>query len=531
MPGIFISYRREDAAGWAGRLTESLRRRFPKEQVFQDIAAITVGEDFVAAIERALAACNVVLVLIGPNWLRAENAAGLRRLDDENDFVRLEVARALPRTDLKVIPVLVGGARMPRAEELPADLAALTRRHAFELSDTRWDYDVGQLAGQLAPLAAESRPWRGTRVATVAAGACALIAGAWYLLAPHGGVERAAPPAAFPLPNAPAQKGAGPEASGGATPYAGKPVPQASGPVPAEKGRSDPASAVKAGATFRDCAECPEMVVLPPGEFMMGSSRKDDRHESNELPRHPVKIAYRLAVGKFEVTRGQFAAFAKATGYESRAYCSAQDGRGEFKLGWEDPALEQDASHPVVCVSWTDAQAYVKWLSAKTGKPYRLLSEAEWEYAARGGTGSPFYWAAAYAEGVNSICGRENVEDQSLAARLGDTFSGRQVRESGAACSDGHAFTAPVGKYPPNPFGLHDMGGNVSEWVIDCYSGYTEAAGNGAPVRPLPGECGHRALRGGSWWGEAAQARPARRTGLNASAAYPSLGFRVAREF
>ena len=530
MPGIFISYRREDAAGWAGRLTESLRRRFPKEQVFQDIAAITVGEDFVAAIERALAACNVVLVLIGPNWLRAENAAGARRLDDENDFVRLEVARALPRTDLKVIPVLVGGARMPRAEELPADLAALTRRHAFELSDTRWDYDVGQLAGQLAPLAAESRPWRGTRVAMVAAGACALIAGAWYLLAPQG-VERAAPPAAFPLPNAPAVTAPTPEPAGGTTPSAGKPVPQASGPVPAEKGRSDPASAVKAGATFRDCAECPEMVVLPPGEFMMGSSRKDERHESNELPRHPVKIAYRLAVGKFEVTRGQFAAFARAAGYESRAYCSAQDGRGEFKLGWEDPALEQDDSHPVVCVSWIDAQAYVKWLSAKTGRRYRLLSEAEWEYAARAGTVTAFHWAATYEEGARSICAYENMMDRTLAARLGNTDMGRLAQRDAVACSDGYAFTAPVGKFRPNAFGLHDTGGNADEWVADCSSDYTDAPGTGAPVILSQQQCARRMIRGGSWWGEAQRARPAHRYALIQTSAYPFMGFRVAREF
>ena len=142
---IFISYRRSDTQGWAGHLGDGLRQAFGVEPLFFDLESIQPGDDFVDAIENGIAAATVVVALIGPAWLTATLPDGGRRLDDANDFVRLELRTALAR-QVPVIPLLVGGAAMPKAGELPSDVAGLARRQALELSDSRWDYDVGQLA-------------------------------------------------------------------------------------------------------------------------------------------------------------------------------------------------------------------------------------------------------------------------------------------------------------------------------------------------------------------------------------------------
>lgn len=142
---IFLSYRRDDAAGHAGRLHDALLEHFRRDQIFMDIDAIEPGLDFVESIERALSQCDVLLVLIGPRWLAEQGSGGRRRLDDPGDFVRLEVQAALSRGDLRVVPVLIQGAQMPAAEDLPDELRSLVRRNALEVSDTRWGYDVSQL--------------------------------------------------------------------------------------------------------------------------------------------------------------------------------------------------------------------------------------------------------------------------------------------------------------------------------------------------------------------------------------------------
>ena len=148
MSGIFISYRREDTRGDAGRLADDLKRRLGNNQIFRDIDAIEPGMDFVKAINKAVSYCDVLLAMIGPQWLTVTDKKGRRRVDDANDYVRLEIAAALSR-DIRVIPVLVGGASMPAGEELPDGLAGLARRQAYDLSDKRWDYDVEQLLAVL----------------------------------------------------------------------------------------------------------------------------------------------------------------------------------------------------------------------------------------------------------------------------------------------------------------------------------------------------------------------------------------------
>ena len=145
MKGLFISYRRQDSQSAAGRLADHLRDHLRDVRIFRDVETIEPGVDFVEAIERALRSCGVLLAVIGPRWLTVADAAGRRRLDDPDDFIRLEIASALGNSDVRVIPVLVEGAEMPAADQLPDDLKPLARRNAIELTDKRWEFDVSQL--------------------------------------------------------------------------------------------------------------------------------------------------------------------------------------------------------------------------------------------------------------------------------------------------------------------------------------------------------------------------------------------------
>lgn len=166
MAAIFVSYRRSDSSGYAGRLVDSLEEAFPGHQLFRDVESIEAGSDFVEAITRALQASSALIVVIGPRWLDVTDAAGTRRLDDPQDFVRIEIATAL-KSGLKVIPVLVDGAPMPAADRLPDDIKALARKQGLDLCDRRWDYDVGVLLDQLARVPGIQRRPAPAEVATV----------------------------------------------------------------------------------------------------------------------------------------------------------------------------------------------------------------------------------------------------------------------------------------------------------------------------------------------------------------------------
>jgi hypothetical protein len=149
-PAIFISYRREDSIGHAGRLFDRLVEQFGKERIYRDIDTIQAGENFVEAVRQKINVSDVVLALIGPRWLTVTDDEGRWRLADENDLVRMEIATGLER-NIRVIPVLLQGASMPRAKDLPGALAGLAQRNAFEIRDTHFDQDVAQLVDALAP--------------------------------------------------------------------------------------------------------------------------------------------------------------------------------------------------------------------------------------------------------------------------------------------------------------------------------------------------------------------------------------------
>lgn len=230
------------------------------------------------------------------------------------------------------------------------------------------------------------------------------------------------------------------------------------------------------------------MVLIPAGRFMSGSS--DGAADAG--PPQLVEMASAFGLGKYEVTRAQFARFARESGHTSSGGCFAWNGRlyeQDASKDWRSPGFAQKNSHPVVCVNWNDAKAYTEWLSRKTGKRYRLPGGAEWEYAARAGTQSSRPWG----DDANEACRYANVADatakRAVAGSASWTFH---------ACSDRHAHTAPVGSYPPNAFGLHDMLGNVWEWTEDCSN--EERAGAAADGRGGSGAaCGQRVLRGGAW--------------------------------
>ena len=273
----------------------------------------------------------------------------------------------------------------------------------------------------------------------------------------------------------------------------------------------------RAGRQFRDCVRCPEMVVVPPGTYMMGSSWWEAGWFDDEVPMHWVKIAHPFAVGVYEVTRGEFGRFVSATGRSMGNSCwTHEDGEWEKRAGksWRNPGFRQTEAHPVVCVSWDDAKAYVGWLSKKTGKEYRLLSESEWEYVARAGTKTPCYWG----ESVWSQCRYANGADEAS----GDFGWGK------APCDDGYARTSPVGTFSPNRWKLRDVLGNVWEWVEDCWNGsYHGAPTDGSAWES--GDCGVRVMRGGSWGSGPRYLRSANRGWTTTGFRPYRVGFRVAR--
>jgi formylglycine-generating enzyme required for sulfatase activity len=311
--------------------------------------------------------------------------------------------------------------------------------------------------------------------------------------------------------------------------------------VPVSSNQSDVTKTVatvfRPGQTFRDCPDCPEMVVIPAGSFMMGSPASELGRYDGEEPQRRVSIR-QFAVGKFDVTRGQWAAFVSATNRSTAPGC-AWTGRPGIRPPWAtDPdgswrslGFAQDDTHPVVCITWYDAQDYVHWLSQRTGHTYRLLTEAEWEYAARAGTTTPYPWGSSasyeYANYGADVC-------------CSGLASGR----------DQWVNTSPVGSFPSNAFGLYDMHGNVLQWVQDCFaSSYAGLPADGSAyemdvqlkltgrLAQLSGtkSCSYRMVRGGDWGNPPRMIRSASRNfgpGPGATLQeYRSggVGFRVAR--
>lgn len=244
--------------------------------------------------------------------------------------------------------------------------------------------------------------------------------------------------------------------------------------------------------TFRDCPQCPEMVEIPAGSFLMGSPRDEEGRGEDEGPQHWVEIPRPLAVSRFEVTFDDWEACIHAGG------CDHAPG----DVGWGRGV------NPVIHVSWEDAQVYLSWLAAETGFAWRLPTEAEWEYFARAGTTTAWHTG-----------GELRKEDANFDTR---TASDRAALVSVKAVQ--------VGQYPPNAFGLHDIHGNVSEWVQDCYSANSYAQHSGYPIAVPDTEGCRRIARGGTSHYSATYARSANRSAFVPRLRSLDVGFRVVRE-
>jgi formylglycine-generating enzyme required for sulfatase activity len=287
--------------------------------------------------------------------------------------------------------------------------------------------------------------------------------------------------------------------------------------------------ALKPGDTFQECDICPEMVVVPAGSFTMGSPDSEKGRNTWEGPQHDVTFARAFAVGKFEVTVDQFAAFAREAGFQPGSTCwTFEDGKFDARSGrsWRNPGYSQDGLHPAACLSWRDAMAYVEWLSSRTAKKgYRLLTEAEWEYAARARTKpgpAPQY---SFGDDEQAICAHGNGLDQTAIRTLRGAETWPAV-----PCNDGYPNTAPAGKFAANKFGLYDLLGNVKEWTQDCYQdgqGYRGAPTDGSAWTSA--NCRSRILRGGSWVSYSRLLRVAFRYRGGADDRISDFGLRVAR--
>jgi formylglycine-generating enzyme required for sulfatase activity len=362
---IFISYRRDDTGGWTGRLYDRLSQHFGQDNVFMDVNTIDAGSDLIETIEQAVGSCDILVAVIGKQWLTITDTSGRRRLENPEDFVRLEIAAAIGR-NIRVIPALVEGATMLSSSDLPDLLTRLARRHAMDISSTRFHYDVDQLIQVLDTVLGVGKP------------------------------------ASSNVGNAG---------------MAGKPQPAPEVPLtpPQQKEQSRAPR-----LPFE-----PEMILIPAGEFLMGSDlQKDEYAEKNERPQHTLYLPdYYLA--KTPVTNAQYTAFVLATDHN-------------VPIVWTDgPPPRGEENHPVVGVSWSDAKDYCDWLSEVTGRGYGLPSEAEWEKGARGTDGRIYPWG-------------DQWDATRCSAERGDQVDATSV--------DAH----PAGA---SPYGLLDMAGNVWEWT------------------------------------------------------------------
>jgi formylglycine-generating enzyme required for sulfatase activity len=426
VPKIAISYRRADTEVMAGRIRDRLADRYGDEAIFMDIDNIPFGKDFRAHIREAVAKSDVLLVIVGQRWLGTRG--GNRRIDDETDFVRLEVETALSNA-IPIIPVLVGAARMPQPAQLPESLKNFAFLNAAPV-DTGRDF--------------------------------------------HQHIERLI----RGIDQMPDRREVSPATTGSRDQVA-------STVTPASASR-DADTEIADLSVFRDAPFAPELVVLRAGEFMMGSAEEEARFD-DEGPQHPVTIGQQFAIGRYPVTFDEYDRFCEAGGQKK----PSDEGWGRGR-------------RPVINISWDDAQAYIAWLLQETGKAYRLPSEAEWEYACRAGTTSRY----SFGDAITA----DN-------ANYGDSGLGR---------------TSEIGAYPANPWGLHDMHGNVWEWVEDdWHENYRGAPADGSAWKGSGTSVNPRlcVLRGGSWHYHSGGCRSASRSRFGTGVRLSYVGFRVARTF
>lgn len=447
---VFISYRRDESAGHAGRVHDRLERELGRDLLFMDVDAIPLGANFAKVIGEEVAKCDALLAIIGPSWIDARDEGGRRRLDDPNDFVRLEIAIALKRM-IPVIPVILEGARVPRQDQLPSDLKELALCNGLDVRHASFHADMDKLIRGLKVRKSQQPP------------------------TPLGAIVIDVSP----------------------------------------NGRSKTRAFVPGNGRaewFTDHPHGPEMVVVPAGSFMMGSPDNERERHRYEGPQHNVLISQPFAVGRHAITRGQFAAFVNNTNYKAKgAYAwTGRKWKHDPNASWRKPGFKQDDSHPVVCVNWVDANAYATWLSAATGREYRLLTEAEWEYVARAGTATPFWWGASITPAQAN-------------------YDGNYRYAGGGSKGEWRKAPVPVNSFEANSWGLFNVHGNVWDWCQDVWHDNYNGAPNDGSAWLQGGDATRRVVRGGSWGNLPQGVRSAYRLGSPSGDRDIYQGFRLAR--
>jgi formylglycine-generating enzyme len=466
------------------RLRNALQLNVGRQEViiFQDVAAIPHGTEWEQEIQKALDKSSFMIPIVTPGFLQSNWCC--------KEVLRFrEREQQLGRADLifPFIYIRTDDVDPDREDECYSKevFHLLRSRQRFDFWDLRY-HDV-------------ESPDVHRRIGTLADSLNAAL---------RRRVNAAVPP---PKPAKPETLAAAPE-----------PVPPpGSGPAPF--------------AVTRDIPDGPELVLIPKGTFTMGVPSQEEEREGVpkqfrgwSAPRRAVNIAEPFWLGRYPVTRGQFAAFVADKGYktadEALTYEPDDKGKWEYKLrkprDWRNAGFPQTDHDPVVCVSHEDATEYVKWLQDITGKPYRLPSEAEWEYAARAGTTTARFWG----DGRSDAARYAKIADRALMARMNRSFDAERFFDS----DSGYPFTAPAGTFLPNPFGLYDMLGNVWEWTADCWNEDLNGQPTDGSARTT-GDCSRRVVRGGSWGSDPRGVRAGDRDWYSTGDRNDYTGIRVAR--
>jgi len=535
MSTVFISYRRENTAGEARALYNDLVARLGEDSVFMDVDSIALGRDFRSVLQETTASCDLMLVLIGRNWTDAKDEEGRVRLENPADYVRLEIEAALKR-DIAVTPVLVQGAHMPAPEDLPAEIRDLAYRNGFELSHNRWESDVGEMVRRFDL----NGPVGGHQIKPIAIGQSAVT--------PSGSDNTAA---AAALAKAKTQRelfgqrvrltrrqtiGIAAVAVIGSGAVIAAPSIRRLLSRPALRTTTFEVASVdergirnapeKSSATmFTEALGLGaglDMVSIPAGGFTMGSPADEPQRQPNEGPQHYVTLAA-FFIAASPVIQAQWAAVVSA--HPDRIHVDL-DPRPSFFKGID---------LPVESINWNQAEEFCLRLAAITGRPYRLPSEAEWEYACRAGTVGPFNTGPTITPELANYCGTGGAVcgDSSGKSIASDVYN--DVKYSSGSYAQGPAgifrvTTTRPGTFPPNRFGLYDMHGNVWEYCLDKWAdSYADAPLDGTAYLSGPTDSS-RILRGGSWSHNPAICRSAYRDNLNPglSGWQARIGLRVA---
>jgi formylglycine-generating enzyme required for sulfatase activity len=474
MATIFLSYRRADSADATGRIFDRLVGAFGRANVFKDVDSIPLGAVFAEVIADRLKACDAVLVVIGRFWLDVRDKSGNPRLHNENDLVRIEVEQALA-SGAAVVPVLVGGVEMPPAEQLPESLRKLTRRNAISVRpDPDFHRDMDRLIGGITALHEGPAPPQRDPLAVVRQIAKQIMAG--FAQDP----PKREPPAVVRQRLQPL------DCTGQA------------GVSAADVRRAQEEWAAYLGRQVEETVEIGNgvtmtFVLVPPGKFRMGSPTGEAGRDNYYETPHTVVLTKPFDLGKTEVTQAQYKAL---TGREPSKF----KGSGDL---------------PVEQVSWIDARDYAADLTKKLSDRYvyRLPTEAEWEYACRGGRPSsqPF--------GVGN--------GRSLSFREAN-FNGNHPY-GGAPNGDYLEKTCKVGSYPANSLGLCDMHGNVWEWCVGRQAAYDTYEDEVTDPTDPGGDLDSQVIRGGGWNFFGTQCRAASRRWASNRDQIFSHGFRLAR--